>query len=163
MFQEYLLSGLDPKNQRIDPKSLKRSDEAFVENIWSSRSPYHILVKNLYAAESSAAIRLSFAQTAINEAHIACALERYRLVNGNFPEQLDALVPHFIEKLPHDVITGQALKYRRTEADSFILYSVGWNEVDDGGVVAMRSRIYGPDIDQGDWVWRSGTKPVGVR
>lgn len=45
----------------------------------------------------------------------------------------DALAPQFIIKLPHDVINGQPLKYRRTDDGSFILYSMGWNEKDDGG------------------------------
>ena len=47
---------------------------------------------------------------------LACALERYRLANGQFPETLDALVPKFVAKLPTDVITGTPLKYRRSRA-----------------------------------------------
>ena len=41
-------------------------------------------------------------QTLVNEAYIACGLERYRLAHGQYPETLDALVPQFAEKLPHD-------------------------------------------------------------
>ena len=44
----------------------------------------------------------------VNEAQIACALERYRLAHGEYPETLDALVPQFIEKVPHDIIGGGA-------------------------------------------------------
>ena len=39
-----------------------------------------------------------------------------------------------IEKLPHDIINGQPLHYRRTDDGQFVLYSVGWDEKDDGGV-----------------------------
>jgi hypothetical protein len=36
-----------------------------------------------------------------------------------------------------------------------VLYSVGWNETDDGGVVALtKGKPPAPDISQGDWVWR---------
>ena len=72
---------------------------------------------------------------------------------ANFPTSLDALAPQFIAKLPHDVINGQPLHYRRTSDGQFVLYSVGWNEVDDGG----HGRVHksgSVDDKQGDWVWR---------
>jgi len=80
-------------------------------------------------------------------AALACALERYRLAHGQFPDVLDALAPQFMEKVPRDIINGQALKYRRTQDGQFVLYSVGWNETDDGGTV-------GSSRETGDWVWR---------
>jgi hypothetical protein len=45
------------------------------------------------------------------------------------------------------------LKYRLTDNGRFILYSVGWNEKDDGGVVATNKEKR-QDILQGDWVWQ---------
>ena len=50
------------------------------------------------------------------------------------------------------MITGEAHKYHRTEDGSYLLYSIGWNEKDDGGTVATLS---GPGVDQkkSDWVW----------
>lgn len=89
------------------------------------------------------------AQTAANQAALACALERYRLANGQFPETLEALTPRFISRAPNDVITGQPYKYRRADDGRFILYSVGWNEKDDGGVPG--NALF--DSTQGDWVW----------
>jgi hypothetical protein len=85
-------------------------------------------------------------QTLANEAYLACGLERYRLTHGQYPETLDALVPQFAEKPPHDIIGGQPLKYRRAADGQFVLYSVGWNEKDDGGVP-------GQTVADGDWVW----------
>ena len=97
----------------------------------------------------------------VDLARVAIALERYRLAHGEFPDSLDALAPQFIAKVPHDVIGGQPLKYRRTSDGQFVLYSVGWNETDDGGVVVSRKSRdprdevgNSPDISQGDWVWR---------
>jgi hypothetical protein len=96
-------------------------------------------------------------QTLVNEAQIVCALERYRLAHGEYPETLESLVPQFIEKLPHDIIGGppspgsgaasQPLHYRREANGKFLLYSVGWNETDDGGQVSE-------DREKGDWVWQ---------
>ena len=60
------------------------------------------------------------------------------------------LVPRFISPMPHDLITGDSYKYRRADDGRFVLYSVGWNEKDDGGV--QRKTLFD---DQGDWVWDS--------
>ena len=77
--------------------------------------------------------------------------------HGSHPEALDALTPQFLGKLPHDVITGQPLKYRRTDDSRFVLYSVGWNETDDGGQVALTSKG-NADWNKGDWIWRYPAK-----
>jgi hypothetical protein len=94
-------------------------------------------------------IKAAAAQTATDQAAVACALERYRLANGQFPENLQALVPQFIAHLPNDVITGEPFKYRRAGDGRFVLYSVGWNEKDDGGVPGKTMF----DETEGDWVW----------
>jgi hypothetical protein len=85
-------------------------------------------------------------QTLANEAFVASGLERYRPAHGQYPETLEALVPQFVDKLPHDIVGGQPLKYHRTADGHFALYSVGWNERDDGGVPSKST-------PEGDWVW----------
>ena len=90
--------------------------------------------------------QLAHVQTEVDEAFIACGLERYRLAHGRYANTLEALLPGFIDRLPHDVIGGLPLKYRRTADDSFVLYSIGWDEKDNGGVA-------GTAIEGGDWVW----------
>jgi hypothetical protein len=90
-------------------------------------------------------------------ARTAVALERYRLAHGEYPETLDALAPQFIEKVPHDVVGGQPLHYRRTPDGQFVLYSVGWNETDDDGEVVLK-KDGAVDISNGDWVWRYPAK-----
>jgi hypothetical protein len=94
-------------------------------------------------------IKAAASQTAANQAAIACALERYRLANEQFPETLDALTPKFMSQVPNDVITGKPYKYHRTKDGQFVLYSVGWNETDDSGVNGKKMF----DEKEGDWVW----------
>ena len=98
--------------------------------------------------------KAAFGQTAVDTAMLACALDRYRQVHGRPPEGLAALAPQFVPRLPHDIITGQPLIYRLTDQDHYILYSVGWNETDDGGTVSPTPS--GEDItsEDRDWVWR---------
>jgi hypothetical protein len=92
-------------------------------------------------------------QTLVNEAQIVCALERFHLAHGEYPETLDALAPQFMETIPHDIIGGQPLHYRRTDDGKFLLYSVGWNETDDGGQVVF-TKGGSVDREKGDWVWQ---------
>jgi hypothetical protein len=49
------------------------------------------------------------------------------------------------------------LHYRRTESGKFLLYSVGWNETDDGGAVALK-KDGSEDRENGDWVWQYPAK-----
>ena len=90
------------------------------------------------------------AQVATDQAVLACALERYRLAHGQFPDTLDALVPQFVSRLPHDVIAGRTLQVPPHADGQFVLYSVGWNERDDGGVPGKT--LF--DDKEGDWVWQ---------
>ena len=89
----------------------------------------------------------------IRLARTALALERHRLAHGEFPESLKALAPSFIAAVPRDVIDGGELKYRRGADGGIVLYSLGWNGVDDGGSVGLlrRNRF---DRKLGDWVWQ---------
>ena len=109
-------------------------------------SPYTFLADGLVPSTHKAVQISARNQTEIDQALIACALERYRLAHGQYPETLDALRPRFITTVPHDVIGGKPLLYRRAPDGSFLLYSVGWNGRDDGGV-------RGKGNEERDWVW----------
>jgi uncharacterized heparinase superfamily protein len=98
------------------------------------------------------------AQNAVDMAIVACALERYHLAQGEYPETLAVLAPEYLKTIPPDVVDGQPLHYRRTREGRFILYSVGWDGKDDGGVIHLgesshwvgNQRVPYPN----DWVWR---------
>ncbi|MEI6196081.1 MAG: hypothetical protein WCS42_17310 [Verrucomicrobiota bacterium] len=110
---------------------------------------------NFYAHFMVPAIRPSQyakAQTGIDCARLACALERYRNLHGNYPERLDVLAPQLIATVPHDLINGEPLKYRRTDDGNYLLYSVGWDGKDDGGMPEKSTPW--PVKKEGDWVWR---------
>jgi hypothetical protein len=100
-----------------------------------------------------AAQKVAMINNTIDLANVACALERYHLAHEEYPETLAALSPQFMETIPPDVVDGQPLHYHRTSNGRFILYSVGWNGQDDGGVVGLNA--YGRlDFNTGDWVWQ---------
>jgi len=118
------------------------------------RTPYNLFAWSLFPAFQKVALRFAYTQNALDQAGIVCALERCRLAHGSYPETLDALAPQFIEKIPHDLVGGQPLHYHRTDDGKFLLYSIGWNEKDDGGKVALNTNGKA-DMENGDWVWRT--------
>jgi len=147
--QDWCLPIADVQNQTISPDAEAIAYQ-MVDN--SRLTPYNIYANFLISDYPGSARRFAFAQNAVNMARIACALERYRLVYNDYPQTLDALAPQFIDKIPHDVINGQPLKYHRVDDGKFILYSVGWNKTDEGGRVGM---MEGKHYDNriGDWIW----------
>ena len=123
---------------------------------FGSKSPFKTLAAIALPNFTKATQTTAHNQAMADEAQIACALERYRLAHGEYPGTLDALVPQFIEKLPHDIIGGEPLIYRRTSDGKFLLYSIGWNEKDDGGQdVSATSPNGAIDFTKGDWVWKN--------
>jgi hypothetical protein len=84
----------------------------------------------------------------------ACALERFHLARGHYPDSLSELYPAFLQKETRDPINGEPLRYHSKSNDHFILYSVGWNEKDDNGTAFNNQ---GGTVDtedsDGDWVW----------
>jgi hypothetical protein len=97
-------------------------------------------------------------QTMANEALVACALERYRLVRGNYPPGLGSIGPELLEHVPADIIGGGALKFHLESQTNVVLYSIGWNGKDDGGMPGKKDAS-GFDVDQGDWVWAFREEP----
>ena len=79
----------------------------------------------------------------------ALAVHRWRNAHGSYPDTLAQVAAE--EAVPLDPFSGQALIYRR-EGQGFVLYSVGPNQQDDGGV----PKTVGPArrSPAGDIVWR---------
>jgi len=151
---------VDLEKHHVDVQSAERVDD--IPELKHFR-PYSLFAGVLMPAVARCAQRFARAQSGVDLALIACALERHRLVTGRYPDTLDALTPEFLAKVPPDLITGQPLKYRLTEDGRFLLYSVGWNERDDNGTVGLALRKQASDPRKGDWVWRYPAHPGGVR
>jgi hypothetical protein len=148
---ETIAHAVNSKNHTVQPKLMQK---AVAIQMASSNKPWDMLIRAFAVGNVPLAQRVAQYQTAVDEAVVACALERYYLNRGEYPLTLDSLVPAFISTVPHDVIDGNPLRYRRTDDGGYVLYSIGWNETDDGGTVAMTSwkpRYWNPN--QGDWVW----------
>jgi hypothetical protein len=95
------------------------------------------------------------AETYLRMGRLACFLELYYLKQGHYPEKLDELSdlpPH----LNQEVLSEQPFHYQRKNS-GYLLYSIGWDRIDHGGVPT------GPRVEDGetvencdyDWVWPS--------
>jgi len=150
-YQERLLGFVDLDEHTVDVSAVNRTSGR------NERHPYHpygIVANLLTPAVSRSVERFARGQVSLDLAVVACALERHRLMSGSYPESLDSLGDSFLTNTLPDVITGEPLKYRRLQTNEFLLYSVGWNESDDGGTPGLTPRKHDINSRQGDWVWR---------
>lgn len=67
------------------------------------------------------------------------ALQCYRSREGRIPLRLEELVPQYLQRDPNDPFNGRALIYR-AQGTNWVLYSVGPDQVDDGGKSAGPTR-----------------------
>jgi hypothetical protein len=170
--QNWVLPAADEAQRTLSPQKIAQAQKTIEASAQSGI--FSLFARLLVPSLGNYAKKAAYGQNAANLARTALALERYRLANGGYPEALESLVPQFIAQVPHDVIGGQPspgsapasqpLKYRREANGRFVLYSVGWNETDDGGVMVFKKKpateelATDLDLEQGDWVWRYPAK-----
>jgi len=152
MYEQFVLPLVDMTNRTVSVAAY-RAGEADMKEQAKDWSFYKALARMSFPAVGKAVIKFALIQSQVDLARVSCALERFRLAHGNYPDTLNALAPQFIAALPHDLINGQPLHYRRTEDGKFVLYSIGWDEKDDGGKIFL-SKNGTVEREKGDWVWQ---------
>jgi hypothetical protein len=103
---------------------------------------------------------VAFAQNAVNQAIIACALEHYHRANGKYPETLEPLVPAYLDRIPNDIIRGRPMSYEPAFG-RYVLRGVGPNGTDDRNKKGPVSTLPGPVSD--DWLWSYGTNAPATK
>ncbi len=158
-FDQYVQSAINLPERRFYPELIQAGEE----KIWKDFDKYdsrnhpnerNLIIHLLPDPNGMLMPKFAHAQASLDEAAVACALERFRLAHGNFPEKLNELMPQYIAQLPHDLLTGGPLHYQRTNDGNFILSSTGWgwkysNKASEQGI---------PTIVNTTWVWRYPAK-----
>lgn len=139
--QTLVVTPIDPEHHLMHPE-LERSALATLQH--RKRSPYRLIGSPTPLISQN--VRTARFQVGLDQAQIACALERYRMNRKAYPTDLKQLTPDFMAQLPHDLTTGEAFRYTST-AKGYKLWSCGWNMKDEGGQVSTSA------MEEGDWTW----------
>jgi hypothetical protein len=143
------LEDIDASNERVADR-FSRS-ESIVDRHSESEfaSLYYALADMSYAPRGLGYQRAFESHSRIQHLRFLCAAARYRHVHGELPQALAELVPEFLEQVPHDIMDGKPMRYRRTNEGGCIVWSIGKNRIDDGGV----RRNSGPNTNKNyDWI-----------
>jgi hypothetical protein len=144
--------------KQIEALSVKRDDDLGLWFTDPAKADFHFILSSSLFSFERAFDKMMKVETARQLAATAIALKRYQLKNGNYPADLNSLVPEFLPAVPRDPVDGQPLRYRPNADGTFLLYSIGQNGKDDGGNPALKqdaeSSNYGwQNPDALDWVW----------
>jgi len=95
-----IIPRMDLAAREINP-SVNHSIDASLENFSSSNVFDAEIHHSILARMTCRRIRVcrkkvAFEQSEVDMAVLACALERYRLARGQYPEELNALIPRFV-------------------------------------------------------------------
>jgi len=132
-----------------DVSALERETERLTgSSIENSR---YLFVGMLFPSLSRAGYLFEVATQERDAALVAIALELYRRAHGAYPPALDALVPRYLPAVPPDRYDGKPLKYRLVNGRP-LLYSVGVNRVDDGGVLPKAETPAKANVVAREWI-----------
>jgi hypothetical protein len=96
LHQQWILPLIDTNSRAISPAALQDANDAVLAEKEHSYFPaYKTQAMMLFHNVSAAVRKIAAIQASIDLARVACALERYRLAHGEYPETLDALAPQF--------------------------------------------------------------------
>ena len=116
---------------RVDPAAidaLTKRDQGV-----GGTTPYNFIARMAEPSVGRLAKSAVAVQTRVRLVRMALALFSYRESSGSFPTDLTSLTPAPWKTLPREVVNDDPLRYRLSKG-GFVLYSVGWDLKDDGGV-----------------------------
>ncbi|MEX0715462.1 MAG: hypothetical protein WD066_02700 [Planctomycetaceae bacterium] len=102
----------------------------------ASETVGELLVLLLAPATRSAVAAEDRSRMQLDLSRLAFALAAYHSERGEYPAALAALAPKYLSAVSEDIFSGGSLIYRRTaDRRGCVLYSVGPNGADDGGML----------------------------
>ena len=130
------------------------------EKIFLASSKYRYTLVNLFMPALDRACEYAYRIWALHEATVTVlALKRWRLEKGQYPMSLSELVAAgYIEQVPMDPYSDKPVVYKKTD-DNFILYSLGPDFDDDGGVENPKDSQKRSQEGPGDEVFWPVPKP----
>jgi hypothetical protein len=147
LYFDELLARVDPTGRHYDldlaTPSAPKNDRGFIEDF------YYLPSKVFTSPFETVDRNYGFLKARLDEARLACALERFGMARGAFPAALAELTPEFVDDPPSDMYARAPYRYQRLDRGSFRLHSVGPDRRDDGGVLDPSK----PEKKQSDDLW----------
>lgn len=136
----------------------KRDAETEKERKQIYLHPYSIVASLMVPAFSSVIQRAAYTQCLVDQATIACALERHRIDKGAYPDSLAGVTQSNGKPLPLDALSRKPMGYRKSENGKYKLWCVGFDGKDDGGKRVLDEKKpeatkFADKNYKGDWVW----------
>ncbi len=109
--------------------------------------PHYCIMTRLFVpAFTRSVVKRDQVIAQVGLAQAALALKAYKNKEGSYPDSLEELRQVIAWELREDPFSGEDLVYKR-EGDGFLIYSIGPNLKDDGGIVSE-------GWEEGDIIWR---------
>jgi hypothetical protein len=150
-------NALQKQAAALDQLSISKLNDSF-DTLFSGQTDFHSMMSESIVTLGAVIKKVMRVEGAKQMAITAIALKRYQLKHGNYPADLNLLVPEFVPAVPLDPVDGQPLRYHQNADGTFILYSVGENGKDDGGDASLEkgvtsSSFFWQNDHALDWVW----------
>lgn len=116
-------------------ETVRRRDERWSAHEGGWRWAVASLTARLKGLNQNSALNAQVSRIArFRMAQSILAIEAFRREHGRWPAELGEIVPRYLPQAPLDPWSDKPLVYR-VQADSYCLYSVGTDRVDNGGQV----------------------------
>lgn len=158
------LTNQDAELERLGISKLNSS----FDSIFTGKTDYHNMLSESVVTLTGLSRKVMRIEAARQSVITVIALKRYQLKHGNYPADLNSLVPEFLASVPLDPVDGQPLRYRLNADGTFLLYSVGEDGNDDGGNPSLQKNVqsssfYWQSPHALDWVWPQPASPEEVQ
>jgi hypothetical protein len=150
-------TALERQSAALNQLEIPKLNDSF-DSLFSGRTDFHSMMSESIVTLSRVIKKILRVEAAKQIAITAIALKRYQLKHGNYPSNLDSLVPGYVSAVPLDPADGEPLHYRLNANGTFLLYSIGENGKDDGGDSSLENSIQSSSFQWQnphvlDWVW----------
>lgn len=163
----FFQNALSAQDAALDHLGISKLNSSFV-SLFSGETDFHSMLSESIVTLAEVARKVMRVETAKRVTLTAIALKRYQLRHGNYPPDLNSLVPEFVSTVPLDPVDGRPLRYRQKADGTFLLYSVGENGRDDGGDPSPEKGVTSSSFNWQnphalDWVWPQPASPEEVQ
>jgi hypothetical protein len=158
----YFKNGLAERDRKLAALGMNQPGTNWLRDELDDEFP--VIVVDSVLELSRSFDRLLTMEAARHMAITSIALKRYQLRHAKLPADLNALVPEFLPQVPRDPVDGHPLRYQVTSDNSFLLYSIGKDGVDNGGDPSPggKSKVLQWLLGR-DWVWPQPATPAEIQ